>query len=118
MIIVAQNIPAVLLFNVSNKTTTFVPLNDPLGGNSVPLAADASTDGSQVYVAACDQYNGTTCSAASVHIVCTSACTTGQGDHQQVPYANINEDNNPDMCNSQGVGAPLCLPNLIAIRPQ
>jgi hypothetical protein len=83
-------------------------------------AASASTDGSQVFVAACDQYakDGTTCAAGSVHIVNTSACTTGQGDYQQVPYVNIRDNNNPNMCNNQGSNAPLCLPNLIAIKPQ
>jgi len=114
LILVAQKIPAVLLFNVGSRTTTSIPL----AGGSTPLSASASTDGSQVYVAACDVYDGATCTAASVHIVCTSACTEGQGDFQQVPYANINDNNNPNMCNSQGGTAPLCLPNLIAIKPQ
>ncbi len=53
-----------------------------------------------------------------MHIVCTSSCSKGQGDYQQVPYANLNQDNNPNMCNGLGVGAPLCLPNLVAIQPQ
>ena len=114
VILVANNIPAVLVFNVGSGTTTSVPLV----GGSTPLSASASTDGSQVYVAACDQYDGTTCAAGSVHIVCTSACSKGQGDFLQVPYANINDNNNPNMCNSQGSNAPLCLPNLIAIKPQ
>ena len=121
LIIVARRIPAVLLFHVSNGTTTSVPLV----GNADPLSASASTDGSQVYIAACDQYNGTTCSAGSVHIVNTCAALScnappniGQGDFQQVPYVNINDNNNPNMCNNQGPNAPLCLPNLIAIRPQ
>ncbi len=125
VILVAQNIPAVLLLNVSNGTTTSVPLI----GNSNPLSASASTDGSQVYVAACDQYTGTppkqVCAAGSVHIVNTCAAlacnvppTLGQGDFQQVPFVNVNEANNPNMCNSQGTGAPLCLPDLVAIRPQ
>jgi hypothetical protein len=122
LIIVARNIPAVLLFNVSNGTTTSVPLDRPGFESTDPLSAAASTDGSQVYVAACDQYVPNTtppaCAAGSVHIVCTSACTTGQGDYQQVPYANINDNNDSNMCNGQGVGAPLCLPNLIAIKPQ
>ena len=112
MIIVARRIPAVLLFNVSNRTTSSIPLV----GNTDPLSASASTDGSQVYIAACDQYapDGKTCAAGSVHII----DTTSRGDFQQVPYANINNNNNPNMCNSQGTNAPLCLPNLIAIRPQ
>jgi hypothetical protein len=112
VIIVAKKIPAVLLFNVSNGTTTSVPLV----GNTDPLSASASTDGSQVYVAACDQYapDGTTCAAGSVHII----NTISQGDFQQVPYVNINDNNNPNMCNNAGTNAPLCLPNLIAIKPQ
>jgi len=114
LIIVAKTIPAVLLFNVGSGTTTSIPLV----GGSTPLSASASTDGSQVYVAACDVYDGTTCTAGSVHIVCTGACTKGQGDFQQVPYVNINDVNNPNMCNSQGGTAPLCLPNLVAIKPQ
>ncbi len=114
LIIVSKTIPAVLLFNVGSGTTTSIPLV----GGSTPLSASASTDGSQVYVAACDVYDGTTCTAGSVHIVCTGACTKGQGDFQQVPYVNINDVNNPNMCNSQGGTAPLCLPNLIAIKPQ
>jgi hypothetical protein len=120
MIIVAQNIPAVLVFNVSDETTTSVPLGRKGFGDTHPLSASASTDGSQVYVAACDQYaaDGVTCAAGSVHIVCATSCTTGQGDFQQVPYVNINDNNNPNMCNGQGTNAPLCLPNLMAIRPQ
>ena len=125
MIVVGKGIHAVLVFDVANGSTTSVTLNDPLGGTSVPLAAEASTDGSQVYVAACDQYNGTICTAGSVHIVNTCgvlACSNPPplplGDFQQVPYANINLDNNPNMCNGQGVGAPLCLPDLIVIQPK
>ena len=120
LIAVARNIPAVLLFNVSSGTTTSIPLARAGFGSTDPLAADASTDGSQVYVAACDEYapNGGPCTSGSVHIVCTSICTTGQGDFQQVPYVNINQDNNTNMCNDQGGTAPLCLPKLIAIRPQ
>src|SRR5208337_1511681 len=105
LILVAQNIPAVLLFNVSNGTTTSVPLV----GNSNPLSASASTDGTQVYIAACDQYpnNDPTqpCAAGSVHIV----NTVSQGDIQQVPYVNVNDANNPNMCSNQGSNAPICL---------
>ena len=123
IIVVARHRAAVLLFNVGNGTTTSVPLV----GNTDPLSASASTDGSQVYIAACDQYaqDGTTCTAGSVHIVNTCAAQScnvppniGQGDFQQVPYANINDNNNPNMCNSLGGSAPLCLPNLIAISPK
>ena len=117
LIVVAQNIPAVLLFNVNDGTTTSVPL----ANGSLPLSASASTDGSQVYVAAsdpCGLPGGLTCPAGSVHIVCTTSCTAGQGDFQQVPYVNINDVNNPNMCSNQGTNAPLCLPNLVAIKPQ
>jgi hypothetical protein len=127
MIIVARHIPAVLVFNVSSGITTSVPLV----GNTDPLSASASTDGSQVYIAACDQYpaNDPTkaCSAGSVHIVntcgvlsCNAPPALGQGDFQQVPFVNINDANNPNMCNNQGGTnpPPLCLPNLVAIKPQ
>jgi hypothetical protein len=111
MIIVARHLPAVLMFNVSNGTTTSIPLV----GNPDPLSASISTDGSQVYIAACDQYTGNppACIAGSVHIV----NMISQGDLQQVPYVNINQNNNPNMC-SGAFGAPLCLPNLIAVKPQ
>jgi hypothetical protein len=114
VIIVASKIPAVLIFNVSNGTTTSVPLV----GNTDPLSASASADGSQVYVAACDAYTNNDpkqpCASGSVHVV----NTISQGDFLQVPYVNINDNNNPNMCNSQGLNAPICLPNLIAIKPQ
>jgi hypothetical protein len=120
MIIVARHLPAVLLFDVSSGLTSSVQLLRQGFADTDPLSASASTDGSQVYIAACDQYaaDGVTCAAGSVHIVCTTSCTTGQGDFQQVPYVNINDNNNPNMCNGQGTNAPLCLPNLIAIKPQ
>ena len=122
MIIVAQNIPAVLLFSVSNQQTSSIPLARSGFGSSLPLSASASTDGSQVYVAACDQYpnNDPTqpCAAASVHLVCTANCTAGQGDYQQVPYVNINDNNDTNMCNNGGNPVSQCFPNLVAIRPQ
>jgi hypothetical protein len=118
MIIVGQNIPAVLVFNVSTGQTSSIQLARPNFGSSYPLSASASTDGSQVFVAACDQYanNDPTnaCLEASVHIV----STTGQGDYQQVPYVNINDANDTNMCNNGGVSATQCFPNLIAIKPQ
>ena len=111
VVLVAQKIPAVLLFNVSNGNTPSIPL----AGSADPLAATASTDGSQVFVAACDQYDQTTvpptCAVGSIHIV----NTISQGDIQQVPYLN---GSNRNMCTNNGNPAPQCLPNLIAIRPQ
>ena len=119
VIVVARDLPAVLLFNVSSGLTSSIQMARPGFGDTHPLSASASTDGSQVYVAACDQYpnNDQTqpCAAGSVHIV----NTVSGGDLQQVPYDNINDNNNPNMCNNQGgTNPPLCLPNLIAIRPQ
>jgi hypothetical protein len=87
-----------------------------------PLSASASTDGSQIYVTACDQYPNNDpmqpCAAGSVHVVAIGNVNIGQGDFLQVPYVNINDNNNMNMCNGQGGSAPLCLPNLIAIKPQ
>jgi hypothetical protein len=116
MIIVAKNISAVLVFDVSNGTTSSIPLNK-ISDPPLPLAASASTDGSQVYVAACDQYQNddpSTCTLGEVHIVNTVAL----GDIQDVPYINVNDQKNNNMCNGLGIDAPLCIPNLIAIRPQ
>jgi hypothetical protein len=112
LVIVGRKLPAVLMFNVAGGTTTSIPLV----GNPDPLSASVSTDGSQVYVAACDQYasDNVTCTAGSVHIV----NTVSQGDLQQVPYVNINQNNNPNMCNGLGTNAPFCVPNLIAVKPQ
>ena len=113
IILVAKNIPAVLIFNVGNGSTTSIPLVN----NAAPLAASASSDGSQVFVAACDQYSpdGTTCASGSVHIVNT---VNGEGDFQQVSYVNVSENNNRNMCNNGGNPATQCLPNMVAIRPQ
>jgi hypothetical protein len=110
VILVAKNIHAVLLFNVANGTTSSIPL----AGSADPLSASASTDGSQVYVAACDQYDkdGITCAVGSVHII-----NTVSGGDQQVPYVNVN-NNDRNMCNNGGNPAPQCLPNLVAIKPQ
>ena len=111
LIVVAQNVPAVLIFNVSDGTTSSVGLVN----SATPLAASASTDGSQVFVAACDQYDQTVnppvCSVGSIHVV----STVGGGDSLQVPYVN---NGNRNMCNNVGNPAPQCLPNMVAIKPQ
>jgi len=110
-IIVGQNIPAVLVFNVASGTTTAVRLVN----NAYPYAASASTDGTQLFVAACDQFQNNDpsqpCQAGSVHVV----STTGLGDHQQVPYINYTTNN---MCNNLGGNAPLCVADLVALKPQ
>ncbi|MGB9492511.1 MAG: hypothetical protein WCA92_18765 [Terriglobales bacterium] len=110
MIIVARFIPAVLIFDVANGTTSAVQLVN----SDDPRSASSSNDGSEVFVAACDQYvpnsNPPVCAAGSVHIV-----NTITGHDQDVPYIN-NTTNN--MCTGQGAGAPICFPDMIAIRPQ
>jgi len=113
VILVAQNIPAVLIFNVSNGTTTSVSL----ANSADPLAASASTDGSQVFVAACDQYDQTVnppvCAVGSIHVIKING---GIGsDALQVPYVN---NGNRNMCNNNGNPAPQCLPNMVAIQPK
>ncbi|MGA9354128.1 MAG: hypothetical protein WBV46_10595 [Terriglobales bacterium] len=112
-IVVGQNIPAVLVFNVAGSTTTAVPLSRAGYGQIYPYSASSTSDGKEVFVAACDQYDadGVTCAAGSVHIV----STTGQGDYQQVPYINYTTNN---MCNNLGGNQALCVPDLVAIKPQ
>jgi hypothetical protein len=110
VIVVADKIPAVLVVDVSQQTTTPIALVN----NAVPRAASASTDGSQVFVAACDAFTNNDptqpCASGSVHII----NTLSGGDFQQVPFVNVNTNNS--MCN-QPTGPP-CFPNLIAIKPQ
>jgi hypothetical protein len=108
VIVVARQIPAVLIFNVANQTTTGVRLST----NADPLSASSSSDGSMVYIGACDQYeqDGVTCASGSVHVV-----NTVTGNDQQVPYIN-NTTNN--MCNGAGQNAPVCFPNMVVIKPQ
>jgi len=109
VIVVGKNIPAVLFVDLNQQTTT--PIG--LANSGLPLAASASTDGSQVFVAACDAYDTSTppqCTSGTVHIV----NTLSGGDIQQVPYVNLNTNNS--MCNEPS--GPPCFPNLIAIRPQ
>jgi hypothetical protein len=113
-IVVGANIPAVMVFNVASGTTTAVRLSREGYSDIFPYSASSTSDGGLVYVAACDQFenndpNTQNCLAGSVHIV----STTGQGDYQQVPYINFTTNN---MCNS-GADQPLCVPDLIAIKP-
>ncbi len=123
-IVVAQGLPAVFVVNVANGTTSSVPLVN----SASPVAATASTDGSQVFVAACDQYappnppNPPVCAVGSIHVVNTCAVgscnippTNGEGDILQVQYIN---NGNRNMCNNGGNPVPQCLPNMIAIKPQ
>jgi hypothetical protein len=131
LVVIEQNVPAVLLFNVASGTTTTIPLSRPGFGSSYPLVvgtpqkwlspAASSPDGAQIFVSACDQYaaDGVTCAVASIHIVVTTNTTNfGQGDIAQIPYVNPNNNDNTNMCNVGGNPAPQCLPNLVAIRPQ
>jgi hypothetical protein len=106
VILVAKNIPAVLIFDINAGTTTAIPL----ANNASPLAASATQDGTQVFVAACDADHINPNSCGSVHIVNTQS----GGDLQQAVYTNFNSSDS--LCNNLP-GAP-CLPDLIAVRPQ
>lgn len=108
-VIVANLVPAVLFVDLNQQTTTAVPL----ANNGLPLAASASSDGSQVFVAACDVYTNndpTQCTSGSVHII----NRLSGGDFQQVPYVNFNTNNS--MCTV--ASAPPCFPDMIAIKAQ
>jgi len=111
-IVVGQNIPFVLIFNVASGTTTGIALIREGYSNISPYAASATSDGSLVFVAACDQYDpdGVTCAAGSVHVVNTDI----GADVQQVPYIN-NTTNN--MCNNLGGDQALCVSDMIAVKP-
>jgi hypothetical protein len=106
VILVAKNIPAVLVFDTNGGTTTPIPL----ANNASPLGASATLDGTQVFVGSCDgnPTNPNTC--GSVHIVNTQS----GGDLQQAVYTNINTNDN--MCNN--LPGTTCFPDLIAVRPQ
>ena len=109
VVVVAKLVPAVLFVDLIQQTTTPVPL----ANNGLPLAASASSDGTQVFVAACDVYpsnDPTHCTSGSVHII----NTLSGGDIQQVPYTNFNTNNS--MCTV--ATAPPCFPDLIAIKAQ
>jgi hypothetical protein len=114
VILVAQNIPAVLVFDVNGGTTSAIPLAD----NALPLAATATLDGTQVFVAGCktlfndDQGHQRCSSGGSVHIVNTQS----GGDIQQAVYTNINTSDS--MCSNLDPATHPCTPNLIAVRPQ
>ncbi|MGA9528624.1 MAG: hypothetical protein WBS24_10955 [Terriglobales bacterium] len=111
MIIVARFIPAVLIYDVASGT---IDDQIQLPGSYDPRSASASNDGSEVFVAACDQYPnndpGQPCSSGAVYAVNTTTDYV-----QRVPYIN-NTTNN--MCSGQGEGAPICFPDLIVIKPQ
>jgi hypothetical protein len=120
-IVVAQKIPAVIIFDVANGTTRSVPLSRPGYGSADPLAASGSPDGSALFVASCDQYDQLnppplppTCAVASIHIV----NPFGQGDIQQVPFVNSSDNGNTNMCNNGGNPVPQCFPDLMAVKPQ
>jgi hypothetical protein len=111
IVVVAQNVPAALVFDANAKNTSAFPLVN----NAFPLAASASPDGSQIFVAACEAFkNGDPkqCTAGSVHIVNTQS----GGDIQQTPFTNPNTQNS--MCFGLDPNTTFCVPNLIAVRPQ
>ncbi|MFY9562543.1 MAG: hypothetical protein WAQ52_20105 [Terriglobales bacterium] len=112
VILVAKNIPAVLVFDANGGTTSAFPLAD----SAFPFAATATLDGTQIFVAACDAFQNNDpqqpCLNGSVHIVDAQS----GGDIQQAIYTNVNTNNS--MCTNLDPTQPPCLPNLIAVRPQ
>jgi hypothetical protein len=121
VVLVAQSLPsmtglpAVYFYNIFSGQVSQSGLANS-NGTSVPLAAAGSNDGSQVFVAACDQYEVisgvNTCISGSIHIMSPSA------DVQEVPFVNVNDNNNTNMCNNGGNPVAQCFPNLVAIQPQ
>ena len=113
VVVVAQNIPSVLLMDLASGTTSAYPLV----GGAVPLAASSSQDGTQIYVAACeslfkDENGHQRCSSgAAVHIVDIQQ----GGDIQQAVYTNVGTGDS--MCTNLDADHP-CTPNLIAVKPQ
>lgn len=112
VVLLAKNVPAVLIADLAGGTTTPIPLVN----NGVPLSASSSPDGTQVFVAACEEFQGNDvtkpCLAGSVHIVNPQ----NGGDVQQVPFTNASTNNS--MCSNQDPNQLPCLPNLIAVKPQ
>ncbi len=112
VILLAQNIPAVLVFDVNSGTTSAFSLTD----SAFPFAATATLDGTQIFVAACDSFQdgdpAKPCLNGSVHIVNTQS----GGDIQQAVYINVNTNNS--MCTNLDPAQPPCLPKLVAVRPQ
>ncbi len=117
-ILVAQNVPAVLTFDVNAGTTSAIPLVN----NGVPLVRDdapsspasVSPDGTTVFVGACESFetDGKTCKSGSVHIVNMQA----GADIQQAVFTDLGTNNS--MCSNLDPNGPPCLPDLIAVKPQ
>lgn len=113
VVVVAQNIPSVLVMDVNGSTTTAYPLV----GGGVPVAASTSQDGTQIFVAACesfvtDDHGFQRCaSGAAIHIVDVAQ----GGDIVQAVYTNTGTHDS--MCTNLDVDHP-CTPNLIAVKPQ
>jgi hypothetical protein len=106
VILVLKNVPAVFVVNVNAGTTTAFPL----ANNASPLAAAATLDGTQVFVASCDGEHANPNTCGSIHIVNTQS----GGDLQQAVYTNVNT--NDSLCNN--LPGTVCLPDLVAVRQQ
>ena len=105
--VVAEGLSSVLVFDITAKTTSAIPLVD----NGVPLSASLSTDGRQLYVATdCPSASkdATTgkCTIPTLHIL----DTTIGSDVQQVKF-----DNN--FCTNIDNLTLFCTPNLVAVKP-
>ena len=93
--VITSNLSSILVFNIAGQTSTAITLT----GNTTPLSATLTPDGTLLYVGASDQ---------TVHVV----NTTSGSDIQQISFPQ-------SLCqNSIGQPAPVtCLPDLIAVKP-
>jgi hypothetical protein len=93
--VITSNLSSILVFNIAGQTPSAIILT----GNTTPLSATLTPDGTLLYVGASDQ---------TVHVVNTASGS----DIQQISFPQ-------SLCqNSIGQPAPVtCLPDLIAVKP-
>jgi len=103
--VVAEGLSSVLVFDITAKTTSAIPLVD----NGVPLSAALTTDGTRLFVATkCSNFDATTgkCTVPTLHILDTNIGS----DVQQVQF-----DNN--FCTNIDNKTLFCTPDLVAVKP-
>jgi hypothetical protein len=95
--ILASNLGSVLVFNVSNQTSSAIPLS----GDAIPIQASLTADGTRLYVAAVD---------GQVHVLDTQSGS----DVQQISFPTDATNLQAGLC----VGTTVtCNPDLIAVKP-
>jgi len=109
MIVVSPNVSAVLIYNVAMEPH-FIPSQDRRHAvRSRPPLHRRSQVSSQSAI----KVRAESAPRLGAHRQHTNQFNLPYGDIQQVPYLNINDQNNDNMCNGLGTNAPLCLPNLV-----